>query len=304
MRYLIPQNKTTRLNLMKFGGHQSFHLRDQWLYKGIASVHNSPSDLHNIEKSMENLGLGRNMVNSLKYWLQSTKLIESSGKSSFKLTKIAQSILKHDPYFELDGTLFVIHYLLTVNKEWSTTWHWFFNHFSAKEFDMESLKNSFYSYIQLKTDRKITESTLDKDLLCLLRMYQEVDYRGNKNPETETPSPFSKYGWLKKEGNKFTRKTLSIFDMDINVFSYLIYIFWSNHLSKPKSFQLSELHEKENSVGRIFQFSEEEVAKLVEDISKKTKYLTYSRTGGYFILNINPKTISQSLENYYKEMGH
>ena len=291
--------------MAKFGGHQSFHLRDQWLYKGISSIQKSSANLHDTEQAMEILGIGRNMTNSIKYWLQSTKLAEASKKNNdFKLTKTAQHIFKQDPYFELDGTLVLIHYLLVTNEEWATTWYWFFNHFLAKEFDMESLKNSLHSYIQLKTKRKVQDSTLNKDLVCLLRMYQEIEYKGNKNPETETPSPFSKYGWIKKEGDKFVRKNLSIFDINIHIFSYLLYIFWSEHLKKPQSFQLDELCNKEKSIGRIFQFSEEEVAELIEMASKKTKYLTYSRTGGYFIINPNPEEMSKSLTNYYKEMGH
>ena len=289
---------------MKFGGHQSFHLRDQWLYKGIYWTHQSPDIFLNHQKflAMQQLGIGKNMVESLKYWLKATGLIEQ-GAHSFILTQTAKKILKKDPYFELDGTVFLIHYLLATNKETATTWYWFFNHFSADEFEKESLENAFSAYIQLKTNKKVKDSTLEKDLNCLLRMYQAVDYTGKKNPETETPSPFTKYGWIEKRGNKFIRNKLNLNDLSVHVFSYILYLFWKNCLKQPESIKLEDLVFQENSPGRIFNFSLQEVSDLIDACSKTQSYLTYSRTGGYFIIQPDKTNLQKSLDNYYKEMN-
>ena len=290
---------------MKFGGHQSFHLRDQWLYKGIYWTNETPSILlhqdRNIEKAIQKMGVGKNMVNSIRYWLKATKLIEIDNKGYY-LTDIAQTILEKDPYFELDGTLLLLHYLLVTNKDEATTWHWFFNHFLADEFDKESLENALSAYVQLKTDKKVKDTTLDKDLTCLLRMYQSVSWAGKKNPETETPSPFTKYGWIEKKGDKFIRNKLNINDFNIHIFSYIVYLFWENYLSSTESIQLEELSNKENSPGRIFHFSQEEMSDLIDTCSKK-KYFSYSRTGGYFIVRPNKNYLKKSLDNYYNEMS-
>ena len=273
---------------MKFGGHQSFHLRDQWLYKGIYWTNKSSQNfLNNTNKAMQELGVGKNMVDSIRYWLKATNLIELNEKKGFLLTDTAQKILEKDPYFELDGTLFLIHYLLVTNKEEATTWYWFFNHFSADEFEKESLENAFSAYIKIKTDRKVKDTTLDKDLNCLLRMYQSIKWTGRKNPETETPSPFTKYGWIEKKGEKFIRNKLSINDFNIHIFAHILYIFWKNHLGCPESVNLEDLSLKENSPGRIFHFSLEKMNDLIEICSKKQSYLNYSRTGGYFIIQPN-----------------
>ena len=291
---------------MKFGGHQSFHLRDQWLYKGIHWTEKSPQILlnnkKNTEKAMQELGVGKNMVDSIRYWLKATRLIKTDIKG-FALTDTADKILEKDPYFELDGTLFLIHYLLVTNKEEATTWYWFFNHFSANEFEKESLENAFSAYIQIKTNRKIKDTTLDKDLNCLLRMYQSIKWTGRKNPETETPSPFTKYGWIEKKGEKFVRNKSNINDFNIHIFAHILYIFWKNHLGQPESVKLEDLSIKENSLGRIFHFSLEEMNDLIEVCSKTQSYLNYSRTGGYFIIQPNGKSLKKSLDNYYKEMS-
>ena len=285
---------------MKFGGHQSFHLRDQWLNKGIHYVKSTPKGFLNEStvKAMEEIGVGKNMVSAIKYWLKATKLIKVSS-TGFVLTDTARKILQKDPYFEQDGTLFLIHYLLTTNKEEATAWYWFFNSFSATEFEKESLTNAFYSYIQIKANKKIRDSTLEKDLNCLLRMYQAVEWAGKKNPETETPSPWTKYSWIEKKGEGWIRNKLNIADMNPHIFAFILYIFWKESLNQPKSIQLEELLLKENSPGRIFQFSLEEMNDLIELCSKQSDYLDYSRTGGYFIIQPKKMSLKKALDNYY-----
>lgn len=258
--------------------------------------------MKNTEKAMQELGVGKNMVDSIRYWLKATRLIKTDMKG-FVLTDTASKILEKDPYFELDGTLFLIHYLLVTNKEEATTWYWFFNHFSANEFEKESLENALSAYIQIKTNRKIKDTTLDKDLNCLLRMYQSIKWTGRKTPETETPSPFTKYGWIEKRGEKFIRNKLNINDFNIHIFAYILYIFWKNQLGQPESVKLEDLSLKENSPGRVFYFSLEEMNDLIESCSKKHFYLNYSRTGGYFIIQPNETHLKKALDNYYKEMS-
>ena len=290
---------------MKFGGHQSFHLRDQWLSKGIRYIKSASKNFSNEGKpapsAMEELGVGKNMAESIKYWLKATKLIESAA-GGFVLSETAQKILKKDPYFELDGTLFLIHYLLAGNKNEGTAWHWFFNCFSAMEFDRESLKNQFSAYIQIQTNKTVKDKTLEKDLNCLLRMYQAVEWTGKKNPETETPSPFTKYGWLEKRGEGFIRNKLNIADMNVHIFAFILYIFWKEGLNRTESVPLEDFFVKENSPGRIFCFSPEEMSDLV-DMCSKEDYLDYSRTGGYFIVRPDKNRLKKALDNYYREMN-
>ena len=248
---------------------------------------------------MEELGVGKNMVESIKYWLKATKLMKGEG-AKLSLSHLAQKIQAKDPYFELDGTLFLIHYLLGTNKQEGTAWYWFFNHFSVREFDMESLKNQFSAYIQMHTNKTIKDKTLEKDLHCLLRMYQTVEWTGRNNPETDTPSPWTKYGWVEKRSTSFVRNTLNIADMNEHIFAFILYIFWKENLGQPESVQIEDLTHGDLSPGRVFCFSLEEMSDLM-DISSKAGYLDYSRTGGYFIIYPHESRLKKALNNYYKE---
>lgn len=60
---------------MKFRAHESFFIRKGWLYKGLRNIKELPElfSSKNINPS-DVLGIGTNMVRSLRYWLRVTGL--------------------------------------------------------------------------------------------------------------------------------------------------------------------------------------------------------------------------------------
>lgn len=56
---------------MKFRAHETFFIRKGWLYKGIRGVDaNAGVFIDKKENPMDILGMGSNMVKSLRYWMR------------------------------------------------------------------------------------------------------------------------------------------------------------------------------------------------------------------------------------------
>lgn len=96
-------------------GHESFPCKSLWLKKGYDFV----CDGHdfNSPDAVVQLGVGKNMVSAIRYWLRAFGLLRDN-----ELTCIAHYILGHeppgkDPYMEDLGTLWLLHYLLVSSKE-------------------------------------------------------------------------------------------------------------------------------------------------------------------------------------------
>ena len=68
----------------KFSGHESFHCRSFWLKKGYEFVQNGNS--FSEEAGIE-LGVGKNMVDSLRYWLRAFGIINKQNEPTFIATK-------------------------------------------------------------------------------------------------------------------------------------------------------------------------------------------------------------------------
>ncbi|MBC99345.1 MAG: hypothetical protein CME63_16500 [Halobacteriovoraceae bacterium] len=281
---------------MRFGAHQTFHIRDSWLYKGLHSVEALESD----DTAMVELGIGKNMVGAMKFWMTALDIAENN--EAWSLTSLGSTIKKHDPYFELDGTLLLLHYTLATNKTGATAWYWFFNKFSATEFDTESLLVYYEAFVANAIEKKIQESTLKKDINCVIRTYKQPKLGEKVTPETENPSPFSKFQILTEEGKKLRKNKLRADHLPSEIFIYLMHLYWRDFESCAPSMNLEALVEKECSPGLVLGLGLDEMIELIERSENefKDKYFRFSRTGGYNIIEMNEENAMKALTNYYK----
>ena len=119
----------------KLKGHESFHLREGWLRKGMKNIHKDKKFFSN-EDTTDVLGVGSNMVKSIRYWLKACGLTaEEMGEGNKRIQLLTEgfgkTIFQKDPYFEDIFSLWLIHYKLVTNKESCTSWYLFFNELSA-----------------------------------------------------------------------------------------------------------------------------------------------------------------------------
>ena len=137
----------------KFRAHETFFIRKGWLSKGMRYVSQKPDVFTDKDDNpMDVLGIGANMVKSLRYWLQAVGLTKEppTGKRNQSLTEFGKMVYEKDPYTEELGTLYLLHYKLVTDEEMAPSWYYFFNKFAMKEFS----KDDFIAQIQneLKMD--------------------------------------------------------------------------------------------------------------------------------------------------------
>ena len=90
---------------MRFGGHQTFFVREGWLAKGLALLREDASGVRRHPYVADQLGVGRNMAKSIEHWLLATGLAEKterrgrgrSGQPRLKVTELGEVVSLHDP---------------------------------------------------------------------------------------------------------------------------------------------------------------------------------------------------------------
>ena len=102
-------------NKVKMKRHESFSIREGWLAKGIRTI-KEDSKVFSSSDATDILGIGTNMVKSLKYWMTATCLIEESNRS-ISLSKFGELIDKYDPYLEDNFSWWLIHLKMILNIE-------------------------------------------------------------------------------------------------------------------------------------------------------------------------------------------
>lgn len=157
-------NKTT------FSGHESFPCKSLWLKKGYDFV-SSGYDF-NAPNAVVRLGVGKNMVAAIRYWLRCFGMLKDDS-----LTDIAHYLFNNengkDPFVEDLGSMWLLHFLLVHNGE-ATLYNLFFTRFQRerKQFTKEHLRN--FVARQMREDGKAksyNENTVGKDIGVLLQNY-------------------------------------------------------------------------------------------------------------------------------------
>ena len=89
-------------NKTSFGRNETFNLRYSWLNKGLKEFNNN-KDVFSAKEAPLILGVGKNMVNSIKYWLNAYQVIDAT-QGSFEQTDFGKKLDKYDPYLDrVDG---------------------------------------------------------------------------------------------------------------------------------------------------------------------------------------------------------
>lgn len=186
---------------MRFGGHETFPVREGWLHKGLKLLEKDPEKLVH-EHAADFLGVGRNMAKSIKHWLLATRIAETpSGQritatTPMRITEIGQTIWKHDPYLLEPGTWWALHCNLVNNPSRAATWSWFFNHFHLDRFDKSLCTETLLRHLKMNNTRLPSRRTLDRDVACFLSTYARALPEQRLDPEESLECPFRELGLL------------------------------------------------------------------------------------------------------------
>lgn len=300
---------------MRFRAHETFAIRKGWLHKGMKNIVSSPTVFIDKEVNpMEKLGLGTNMVKALRYWLQVSGLTYENQKTRMQfLTRFGELVWENDKYIEEDGTLYLIHYFLSSNKEMGTSWYYFFNCYNATEFTKESYLESMklFLYVQEKENGgkeiKFSERALLEDLDCILRTY--LPSQTKYSPESNMDSPFLDLQLLKVMDSKekvFAKN--SPLSLVINPLIILAVIVNEKEKleekdgTKVSDIKISTLESAPNNIGRIFNLNNLTVAMYLDKL-QNMGYIKVVRTAGLDIVKINEElTFIEVVEKYYNSI--
>lgn len=153
-----------------FSGHESFPCKALWLKKGYDFIldNNDWNELYSVVK----LGVGKNMVASIRYWMRAFGMLNNDG-----LTDIAHLIFSPkdgtDPFIEDLGTLWLLHYQLVCTDE-ATIYSLFFKRFQRERLTFDRTHViAFVKRIMTENGKikQFNENTVKKDVGVLLQNY-------------------------------------------------------------------------------------------------------------------------------------
>lgn len=305
---------------MSFARHETFYIRDGWLRKGLKLISDQPEG-YNFLKSNEApevLGMGKNMVQSLRFWLQATGLVKEKPDNNENgerwLTDFGALILMNDQYLEEEDTLWLIHYHLVSNPNQATTWYWFFNFFNHREFDETSFKYWLQNYVTTE-GQSIADGSLKKDFQCFINTYLfEKSFNRRTSPEDNLNCPLRELKYIKKIGpHQFRLDRVNRRSLTPDVFLYVIKKWHEEQMKetadsiKPEhGITITDIIEGINNAGKVFALTYDDVMYYLEKLQNMKKVFV-NRTAGLDSVNFSEDILGISskdiLTDIYENRG-
>lgn len=185
----------------------------------------------------------------------------------------------------------------------AAAWYYTFNVFNESEFDKEDLFKGLDKYQKEKQDKTVAESSLRKDISCILRMYAESDSNEVNFIEDSIDCPFAELGLIYKPRNaqkyRFRFGAKSSLPAEIIVATCLEYASWAR--KNESTITISSLLYDQGSPGLIFKLSESAIYSAIETVCRQETTLTLSDTAGLVQLSFpkNPLELADKILNKY-----
>ncbi|MGK5094000.1 DUF4007 family protein [Deltaproteobacteria bacterium TL4] len=286
-----------------FARHETFHPRFGWLKKGFDKA-SKDQEIFSKEEAPVTLGVGKNMVKAIRYWCKAYKIIDDE-QGVFRPTAFGKALLHDagwDPFLEDSGSLWLLHWYLLKLPSSATVWYLTFNCLRQAEFTQEDLLHNLSAGIREAFPKlKINESSVKKDIHCLLRMY--VRQSQNKLTEETLDCPFAELSLIHQTGSShYVFQSGSKPGLASKIIVAACLEFSAISAEKTQTISMSRLLYNNGSPGRVFKLTESVLYHAIEQVSKTFPAIALSDTAGLiqFSFNDDPQTLANALlESYY-----
>ncbi|MCC7368833.1 MAG: DUF4007 family protein [Chloroflexi bacterium] len=105
---------------MRFSGHESFACRYAWLPKAYRAIDEDPAAFADEERAMVRLGVGKNMVRSIRFWVEVTGVAAPQPDRTLEPTRFGRAVFADngfDPFLEDARTLWLLHWNIATRVE-------------------------------------------------------------------------------------------------------------------------------------------------------------------------------------------
>jgi hypothetical protein len=285
---------------MAYGQHQSFYLRDRWLNKAIKHLKQDERFFYD-DEAFEKMGLGKNMVKSLRFWVVATGVVEEKFNEERKkihlLTPLGQMLYNYDKFIQFNDTASILHYHLVHEMEPATTWYWFFNILSSGVMSKEELHVALVDWVNTNEDKKFSERSLKRDIDCLIKLYTAG--QSVIDPEEVIQSPINKIDLIKENKGMIIKKSPAIEDIGESALYYTLINY--SELHEIDNVSVEEIATNKGLWGKVFNLSRPSIVTALENLTYHPKYpLKFTRTNNLDTVRLPGISSLELLEFEYK----
>lgn len=300
-----------------FSGHQTFPFRYAWLPKGVGAVREDP-EVFMRPDALVRLGVGKNMVASIRFWCEALGLIEMHGRfgaltplgeflfgsDSPPATRRRASRRAHvgaDPYLEDPGTLWLLHWQLASRPYPASTWYLAFTRWGESVFTRDDLARWLLRCAQESRASRCSIPSLRRDVDVFLRTYLPARDDRRRPLEDGFDCPLAELGLIRRAGTglfAFERGPRPSLPDDVLAFA--LADFWQHSAPDQETLTLERLLFDPGSPGAAFKLGDRDLVEILERLPVDHG-MRYDETAGQrLIIRDSERQPLELLTDYYE----
>ena len=271
----------------RISGHESFPCRYTWLPKAVRGLREDPRLFSEDHRAMVTLGIGKNMVRSVRFWSQAAGVSTPGAKGGgHSLTDFGTALLGDrgfDPFLEDIRTLWLIHWNLSTDiSNPLLAWDFLLNHWHVPELVPSVVQRALHAEAS-KQEQDLSPATIDQHWDTFIHTY--VPTRGRKGEvlEDNLDCPLVEIEMIVRIGERLTDQAgdraepVYAFrrepkpDITDELFVYCLNDFWNKCHATESTLSFREVAHGHGSPGQVFKLPEEDIRNRVARLAKQTK---------------------------------
>lgn len=250
-----------------FSGHETFPLRYAWLPKAVRHLKNEGVELFARPDALVVLGVGKNMVQSIRHWCRALGITEHVGPKD-QLSALGCRLLDEggwDPYLEDPGTLWLLHWQLVRKPELASTWFLAFTQWNRESFTRDELVDWLIRQAERQPGTRATRGSIKRDVDVFIRTYVPSTVTATRPPEETFDSPLVELGLIRAVGGdvyEFVRGPKPTLPDEI--FIYALMGYWAVAAPQQQTLSFESLLHGRGSPGAAFKLTENALIERLE----------------------------------------
>lgn len=293
-----------------FGGHEKFVFRHGWLKKGVDAVQENPLIFTN-DNALTILGVGKNMVRSIRHWCLVMGLLEEKEGSGLAKpltpTTLAKKLVFEkgwDPYFEDSGSLWLLHWQLTSNLTRGLVWNLVFSTYLESEFTKKQL-HSFLSKQLEQAGVHTTSGSIEREIDCCLHTYvPAIRSKPGGISEESLDCPLAELDLVRyiSDDNVYRFNVGPKMSLPLGIFGFALLSFLPKVITTRRTVAVDECVYHQGSPGQVFKLDENSVIEYLESMEELTKgKIRLQETAGLRQIYLE-ESVGSSLDKYAFEI--
>jgi hypothetical protein len=267
----------------RYSGHETFPCRYAWLPKAFAAIEANHDAFADEEKAMIRLGVGKNMVRAIRFWMVEMSVGQKHAGGGYKPSDFAKAVFNRkkgiDPFLQDMRTLWLLHWKLSTHSidDPLFAWDFLINQWQSSEISRSSVLPAFRRAAD-KEARPPSDVTLEQHFDTFLHTYVPTRSRKGEIQEDNLDCPLVELEFINLIGERRidgTGKREPIYafrledkpDITPELFAYALDDYWTKRRGTERTLTFKDVAFGHGSPGQVFKFPEWAVRQRLEVIS-------------------------------------